>query len=221
MHPYLHWSEIAVRVRRRHANRWVNRRRRRRTVWGAGRTRIVLAPSPTETDPRITNGIALHLVDGHLCCVTLNELNKSASFPGRNLDVGNFSKALKKGAELVLRNIPRKPSNKDGGVVWISKLVHWLRLAIISDRRIPHIIHAAHWCSSWATRTWHTHASWPSTTGFILWCCGGYSHRSVAAVDPLHFLQCALLITFVREANKTVTAGHSADWICHNLGGFA
>lgn len=206
MDAYLHWSEIAVRVRRRHTHRWVHRWRRSGTVWGAGGTRIVLATSPAETDPRIPNRIALHLVDGHLCCVTLDELNKPAALPGRNLDVGNFSEALEERPELVLRDIPRKPSNKDCGVVRVGELVHWLRLAIVSDRRTSHVVHAAHWCSSWTTWTWHAHTSWPSTTGLVLWCCRGDAHGSIAAVDPLHLLQCALLVTLVREANKTVAA---------------
>ena len=197
MDSYLQWSEIAVRVRRRHTHRWVHRRRRRRTVWGAGRTRIVLATSPAKTDPRVADGVTLHLVDGHLCSVTLDELNKSAAFPGRNLDVGDLSKALEKRAELVLRNISRKPSNEDCGVVRVGELIHWLRLAVVSDRRISHVVHATHWCSSWATWTWHAHTSWPSTTGLVLWCCRGDAHGSVAAVDPLHLLQCALLVTLV------------------------
>lgn len=197
MNAYLHWSEIAVRMRRRHTHRWIHRWRRRRTVWGAGRTRVVLATSPAETDPRVANGIALHLVDGHFCCVTLDELNKSATLPRRNLDVGNLSKALEKGAELILSDIPRESSNEDCGVVWVGELIHWLRLAIVSDRRTSHIVHATHWCSSWATRTWHAHTSWPSTAGLVFRCCRGNAHGSVAAVNPLHFLQCALLVTLV------------------------
>ncbi len=197
MDAYLQWSEIAVRVRRRHTHRRVYRWWRCRTIWGAGRTRIVLATSPAKTDPRIPNGIALHLVDGHLCCVTLDELNKSAALPGRNLDVSDLSESLEERAKLVLRDIPRKPSNKDCGVVRVRELVHWLRLAIVSDGRTSHVIHAAHWCSSWATWTWHAHTSRPSTTGLILWCCCGDTHRSVATVDSLHLLQCALLVTLV------------------------
>ena len=220
MDAYLDWSEIAVRVRRRHTHRWVDGWRRRWTVWSAGRTGIVLAPSPAEADPRVTNWIALHLVDGHFCCVTLDELNKSTSLPGWDLDIRNLSKSLEKGAELVLRDISRKPSNKDCGIVRVGKLVHWLRLAVVSDWRIPHVVHAAHRGSTWPTWTWQAHAPRPSTS-LVLWRCGGNAHGPVAAVDPLHFLQCALLITLVRKANETIAARHSADWVCHYLGRFA
>jgi len=55
------------------------RRRRGRTIRGARWTRVVLRSAPAQADTRVTNWIALHLVDCHFRRMTLNKLNEWSS----------------------------------------------------------------------------------------------------------------------------------------------
>jgi len=86
--------KVAVRVVRRHAHGGVDWRWRRRAVGGASGARVVLRAAPAQTDTRVTNGVALHLVDGHLSSVALNKLDEAAALSWRDLDVGDLAEAL-------------------------------------------------------------------------------------------------------------------------------
>jgi hypothetical protein len=197
---------------RRHAHRWEYRWRRRRTIGSSGRTRVVLTATPRKPDPRVTDGVALHLVDSHLCCVSLNKLHKTTSLARRYLDIGDFAKALEEGTKFVLRHISRKPSNENGGIVGISKLVHGLRGTIVAHWGSTHGIHA-HWSSG----TRHGGRG----TGPAFGSSGGDAHGAVAAVDTLHFSQGAVLVLLIRETNEPIAARHSADGVGHDLCGLA
>lgn len=109
---------------RRHAAQVV-RRRRSRAVRGTD-ARVVLRTAPREAHARIADGIALHLVDGHLRCMTMDELDEATALSRRDLDVGYLAKALEERAELVLGHIARESANEDGRVVGIRELVHLL-----------------------------------------------------------------------------------------------
>lgn len=208
-------------MRWRHTHGWVDRWWRRRTVGGTSRTRVVLATSPAETNARVSDGVALHLVDGHLSCMTLNELHEATTLSRWDLDVGDFTKALEERPKLVLGDIAGETTNEDGGVVRIGELVHGLRSAIVSNGRLAHVVDvSAHTLLRPLTRH-TTHASRPSPTGLVLRCGGRDPHRTVAAVDTLHLLQSALLVTLVGEADESVSTGHATDWVCHDLGGLA
>lgn len=179
-------------------------------VWGSGWTRVVLAASPRETDARVTDWVTLHLVDSHLGCVALNELDESTALSGWDLDVGDLSKALEERAELILGDIARQTSNKDSSVVWISELVHWLRSTIVTHwGRCTHRVHA--WSHASAhTATGHTaHNSWGSTARLVLWSGRRDAHRAVTAVNTLHLGEGTLLVALLRETNKAVTTRHA------------
>lgn len=200
-----------------HAHGWVDRWRRRRPVWGTCWTRVVLTSSPAETHTRVANGVALHLVDGHLSGVTLNELNESAALSGRNLDVRDLAKALEERPELILSNVAREATNKDSGIVRVGKLVHGLLLLLLGSVRRHtvrvHSVHASH-------RLLHTHGR-TSTLVLVFGSCGRDPHRTVAAVDTLHFLERTLLVSFISEADEAVTTRETSDWVGHDLGGLA
>lgn len=177
----------------------------------AGWSRVVLRAAPRETNTRVSDGVSLHLVDGHLGSVALNELNEAAALSGWNLHVGDLSKALEERSELVLGNVARQSSDKDSGVVWVGELVHGLRSTIIvHGRRSVHAIHAGsrlhtltHW---WATTTLHRHTGWSTTARLVLGCSSGDAHRSVSAVNALHLGQGALLVLLVGETDEAITA---------------
>lgn len=190
---------IVAKVLWRHAHLWVDWRGWCRSVWSSGWTRVVLASTPAQTDSRVSDRVALHLVDGHLGSVTLNELDETAALSWRDLDVCYFAKALEERAELVLGHVAGKTTNKDGSVVRVGELVHWLRLA--SERRHAiwlHVVAAHHLGVA------HAHRGWTSLLVLVL---GGRSrnpHGAVAAVDALHLGEGALLVRLVREANETI-----------------
>ena len=75
----LAWCKVAVRVVRRHAHGGIDRRWWCRTVGSASRARVVLGAAPAKTDTGVTDGVALHLVDGHLGGVAVDKLNETAS----------------------------------------------------------------------------------------------------------------------------------------------
>jgi hypothetical protein len=99
------------------------RRRRSRAVRSSD-ARVVLRSAPAESDPGVANGVALHLVDGHLGGVAVDKLDKAAALSGGNLDVGDLAESLEERAELVLRHISREAADEHGGVVGIRELVH-------------------------------------------------------------------------------------------------
>lgn len=88
--------------RTRHAH--VVRRRRSRAV-GSADSRVVLRSAPAESDSRVANGVALHLVDGHLGGVAVDKLDEAAALARRDLDVGDFSESLEERSKFVLRDI--------------------------------------------------------------------------------------------------------------------
>ena len=194
-----------------------------RSVWGASWARVVLGTSPGQADTRVTDWVALHLVDGHLRSVALDELNETTALSWWDLDVGDLAKALEKRAQLILSDVAGKTSNKDGGVVWVGELVHWLRSTIVAHWWGAHGVHARSHVSSHAA-AWHAtahSANWAAAARLVLWGSGGDTHWAVAAVDALHLGKSALLVALIGEANKSVAAGHAGDWVGHNLGRLA
>jgi hypothetical protein len=127
-------------------------RGRRGGAVGSANARVVLRTSPAEAHARVTNGVALHLVDGHLGSVAVDELNEAAALARRDLDIGDLTEALEEGSELVLSDVARKATNKDGGVVGVSELVHLGSRVEASVREalhtatVPHLLlrHARH-----------------------------------------------------------------------------
>lgn len=216
--------EVSIAVRRRHAHRLILGWGRSRAIRSASWTRVVLGAAPRKTNARVTNGVTLHLVDGHLSSMALDELNETTALSGGDLDIGNLAKALEEGAELILSNIARKASNEDGGVVGVGELIHGLGSTIVVDRgRSTHGVH------SWATHTGtststgshtalHWHASWASTTRLVLWGGSRDSHGSVAAVNALHLSKSALLVLLIGETDEAITTRHARDGVCHYLG---
>jgi hypothetical protein len=197
---------------RGHSHGWEHWWRGCRPVWGAGWTRIVLATTPRQPDPRIADRIALHLVDCHLCSMSLHKLNKTTAFARGNFDISDLAKSLEEGTKFVFGDIAREPADKDSRVVWISKLIHRLRSAIVP-----------HWGSSHGI---HSHGRLTGQSGSGTGCStfgssGRDAHGPVAAVNALHLSQGTMLILFVREPDKAVATRHSANRIRHNLGGLA
>lgn len=109
----------------RHAALHEVRRGRSGTVRGAD-SRVVLAAAPREANARVADGVALHLVDGHLSSMAVNELHEAAALARGDLDVGDLAESLEEGAELVLGNVPGQATDEDRGVVRVSELVHGL-----------------------------------------------------------------------------------------------
>ena len=202
-----------------HTHGWIDRRRWSWTVGRAGRTRIVLRATPTETYARVSDGISLHLIDGHLGSVTLDELNKAAALAGWNLDVGDLAKALEEGAQLILGHVAGKATDENGSIVWVGELIHGLRGSKVAaaEVRSAHRVHA-HGC---ATTSGHTTHSGTRAAALVLGSCGADAHRAVAAVDSLHFSESALLLGLVGEPDEPIATRESADGVGHDLGRFA
>ena len=193
-------------------DRW----RRGGAVGSASRAGVVLRASPAKTDTRIANGVALHLVDGHLGGVTLHELDETAALARRNLDVGDLAEALEERAELILSDVARKATDENSGVVGVSELVHGLRSAVVAHRRSAHGVHAH---ARAATTLLHVHAA--RATGSTALVLGGRStnaHGSVSTVHTLHLGESLLLVLLVGETDEAVTARHAADGVGHDLG---
>jgi hypothetical protein len=216
---HLHGSKVAaVLVRRGNSHVGVNGRGRSWAVGGSSRTRVVLRAAPAQTDAGITNGVALHLVDGHLSSVALNELDETAALSGRDLDVGDLAESLEEGAKLVLGNVARKTTNKDGGVVGVSELVHGLGSAVEAHRRTAH----GRGVDTTSRTTGHSHtATRTDTRALVLGSSSGDAHGTVTTVDTLHLAQSALLVVLVGEANEAVATRHAANWVGHDLSGLA
>ena len=198
-----------------HAHRGVHGRRGRsgavRAASGAG---VVLGATPAQAHARVTDGVALHLVDGHLRSMALDELDETAALSGGDLDVGDLAESLEERAELVLGDVAGKTANEDRGVVGVSELVHGLGSTVEAHGRRAHR-------GVDAGRAGHTHGTGDNAGALVLGGGGGDTHGAVAAVDTLHLAQGTLLVVLVGEAHKTVTAGHAADGIGHDLGGLA
>lgn len=113
------------------ARREVVRRRGSRAV-GSTYTRVVLRATPGETDARVTNWVALHLVDSHFGSVAMDKLDEATALAGRNLDVGDLSESLEERAQLILSNVARQATNKDGRVVRVGELVHHHRIVSLT-----------------------------------------------------------------------------------------
>ena len=199
----------------RHAHGWVHRRRwGSRAVGATGRAGVVLRAAPAQTHARVTDGVALHLVDGHLGGVALNELDETTALSRRNLDVGDFTKALEEGTELILRDVAGKTTNEDGGIVGVRELVHGLRSTVEAHGGSAHRrVHAG--------GAGHAHSTGHDTGTLVLGGGGGNAHGTVTAVDTLHLAQGTLLVVFVGEADETIATGHAADGVGHDLGGLA
>lgn len=210
--------KVAVGVLRRHAHGRVDRRRWRRAVRSTGRARVVLRAAPAETDARVTDGVALHLVDGHLGSVALNELNETAALSWGNLDIGDLAEALEERTELVLGDVTGETTDEHCGVVGVSELVHGLGSAVVAGhRRSTHRVHA-HGVGT----TRHTaHTRRASSTAFVLRCGSADAHGPVAAVDTLHLTESKLLVALVGETHETVAPREAADRVGHDLGGLA
>lgn len=183
-------------------------------VRAASGTRVVLGTTPAQTDTRVTDRVALHLVDSHLSSVALNELNETTALSRRNLDVGDLAESLEERAQLILGDVARQTTNEDSGVVGVSELVHRLRSTVETHRGASH--RGVH-----ASGAGHTHVASTNTRALVLRGSGGNAHRAVATVDTLHLSESTLLVVLVREANETVATGHAADRVGHDLGGLA
>jgi hypothetical protein len=201
----------------------VVRRRGSRAV-GSANTRVVLRSTPAETDTGVTDRVALHLVDGHLGSMAVDELDETAALARWYLDIGDFAEALEEWSKLVLGDVSGKTTDKDGGVVGVSELVHLGSRVEASVREtlhttiVPHLLlgharhHRAAMLVSLATET---------VVATVLGGSSRDSHGSVTAVDSLHLNESALLVVLVREANETVAAALTAHGIGHDLGRLA
>lgn len=89
-------------------------------------TRVVLRTAPREADARITDRVTLHLINCHLRGVAMDELDKTAALSRRDLDVGDFTKALEERAKLVFSDVAGETTDEDGGVVRVGELIHGL-----------------------------------------------------------------------------------------------
>jgi hypothetical protein len=216
---YLHGSvAAAAKVLRRHAHaRAVDGWGRCRAVGSAGWTGVVLRATPTEANARVANGIALHLVDGHFSRVTLHELHETTSLAWWDLDVGDFTKALEEGTELILGDITRETTHKDSCVVWVGELVHRLGSAVVAHGRRAHRVHAH--ARATATLLLHAHAGGTArTTTLVLGCRSANAHRAVATIDALHFSKGLLLVLLASKSDEAIAARHSGDGVRHDLG---
>jgi hypothetical protein len=228
----------------RHSSTHVVRGRGCRAVRGAD-TRVVLRASPREADTRVSNRVALHLVDCHLGGVTVHKLDKAAALSRRDLDVSDLAEALEERAELVLSDVARQSANKDGGVVRVSELVHGLhgiegRGLVKVLRHAPvHLTAVATRTTRWdhgvgsmtamatgilvgasillePVRTWDEEGNVPS-----LGRSSGDTHRAVAAVDTLHLNQGTLLVALLTKANEAVATRLASHGVGHDLRRFA
>jgi hypothetical protein len=209
-------KSAAIWVLRRHAHSGsVDWWWRSGAVRGAGGARVVLRAAPAKTNTRVADRVTLHLVDGHLGRVTLHELDETASLAGRNLHIRNLTESLEEGSELVLGDVSREATDKDSGVVGIRELVHRLGSTIVAHWGSTHRVHAHAWTTA-LLRHAHTTGS-AGSTALVLGGSSGNAHRAVAAVDALHLGECLLLVFLAGESDETITAGHAADWVGHDL----
>ena len=175
---YLVLSKVAIVLRRWHPHGWVDWWGRGRAVWSACRSGVVLASTPTEANARVTDRITLHLVDGHLRGMALDELDEAAALSRGNLDVGDLAEALEERAELVLCHIARQAADEDSGVVGVGELIHGLLLLLLLAVVRLHRWAAHRWVShrtaltSTLVHALHSrHSSaWSALDSFVLRC---------------------------------------------------
>lgn len=213
----LHWRKATILVSSwGDAHGRVDWWRRCRAVRGTSWAGVVLGATPAEADTGVADGVTLHLVDGHLSGVALDELDETTALARGNLDIGNLAKALEEGAELVLSDIAGQTTDEDGGVVGVSELVHGLGSTVEAHGGTAHSrgVQAS-------GSTGHAHGTRASTGTLVLGSGSRDAHGTVAAVDTLHFGQSTLLVILVGETNETVAARHAADGVGHDLGGLA
>lgn len=199
-------------------------RGRRGGAVGSTDARVVLRTSPAEAHARVTNGVALHLVDGHFGSVAVDELNEAAALARRNLDVGDFTEALEERSELVLGDVARKATNEDGSVVGVSELVHLsgrVKTTIseaLHTTSIPHLLlrHTTHHGTAIVVSL-----TTEAVVATILGRSSRDTHGSVAAVDTLHLNKSTLLVVLVGEANETITTALAGHGVGHDLGRLA
>lgn len=212
----LHWGKPAVVLGSRgHAHGGVHGGRRGSgAVGAAGGAGVVLRATPAQTNAGVTDGVALHLVDGHLGSVALNELNETTALSRRDLDVGDLAESLEEGTQLVLGDVARQTTDEHSGVVGVGELVHGLGSTVEAHGGTVHGgVHAS--------GTGHAAHVGSNTGTLVLGGGSGDTHGAVAAVDTLHLSEGTLLVGLIREANETVATGHAADWVGHDLGGLA
>ena len=159
----------------------------------------------------------MHLVDGHLGSMTLDELYKTATLARRDLDVGDLAKPLEERAQLIFGNVARQTSDEDSGIVGVSELVHWLRLLLLLTTVEWHG-RLTHWWISHRASTRHPHVHASHWASLVLRSRGRDAHRTIATVDTLHLIKSTLLVAFVGEAHKPVATGHARERIGHDLG---
>lgn len=158
--------------------------------------------------------------------MAVNKLDETAALAGGDLDVGDFTEALEERSELILGDVARQPTNKDGGVVGVSELVH------LSGRVVTTIWEPAlHGSSSphglLRNAAHHGTASVVSVAGTeslitaVLGRSGRDSHRSVTAVNTLHLNQSSLLVVLVGESNETIASALARHGVRHDLCGLA
>lgn len=199
-----------------HAHGGVHGRRRgSRTVGAAGRARVVLRATPAQTHTGVSNGVSLHLVDGHLSSMALDELDETAALSRGDLDVGDFTEALEERAELVLSNVARQTANENGGVVGVGELVHGLGSTVEAHGGSAHgRVHAR--------GAGHAHGTGSTKAGaLVLGSSSRDAHGTVATVHTLHLAQSPLLVVLVGEADEAVATRHAADRVGHDLGRLA
>ena len=214
-------SIVAILVLRRHAHRRIDRRRWCRAVRSSSRPRVVLASAPAKTNSRIADRVALHLVDGHLSSMSLNELHETATLSRRDLDVGDLAKALEERAKLILGNVARQTTDEDSGIVGIGELIHRLRLTSIVGRHrrlsahlglthlLVHLRRIAHWSTH--------HRVHATRSTLVLGCSSADAHRSIATVDALHLFESTPLVLLIGEAHEAVATRHAGKGISHDL----
>lgn len=199
-----------------HAHGGVHGRRRgSRTVGAAGRARVVLRATPAQTHTGVSNRVSLHLVDGHLSSMALDELDETAALSRGDLDVGDFTEALEEGAELILSDVARQAANENGGVVGVGELVHGLGSTVEAHGGSAHgRVHAR--------GAGHAHSTGSTKAGaLVLGSSSRDAHGTVATVDTLHLAQSTLLVVLIGEADEAVATRHAADGVGHDLGGLA
>ena len=179
-----------------------------------------MATAPAETNTRVSDRVALHLVDGHFGGMTLDELNEATTLARWNLDVGNLSKVLEERAKFVLSDISREAADEDSGVVGVGELVHWLRLAVVCHWSTSHRVHS-HW-STWPAL--HAHrTTWPTLIALLvgLRSRSRDAHRAVTTVDSLHFGQSTILVLLIGEPDEAISTRHSRNRVGHDFGRLA
>lgn len=199
--------------------RGIGGRRRSWPIRSSGRTRVVLATTPGKADARIADGVALHLVDGHLGSVALDELDETAAFSRGNLDIGDLAETLEERAKLILGDVAGQTADEDGRVVGVGELVHRLRGSSAIESRHRGGAHRRGVHGTKRTRARGHHASMTSSgAALVLRSGGGNAHGSISGIDALHVVEGALLIRLAAEADKAIAARHSRDGIGHDLG---